>query len=72
MKVFVWKRIGGATDSWHPEGGLVVFAEDEGAARAMANAVAGCYVADVERPDDIRDVVGGEPAVYIFPDAGCC
>lgn len=72
MKVFVWERISTATDRYHSEGGLVVFAETEGRARELANARIGCYLQPEEAPDDVRDVTGGEESVYIMQDAGCC
>lgn len=71
MKVFVWERVDSCSDSYHREGGVVVFARDEERARAIANAVDGCEIRPDEQPDDIRDTVG-EEAVYIMPDAGCC
>ena len=72
MKVFVWKRIGNATDNYHSEGGLVVFAETEERARELANAEIGCALKPEEVPADVRDVAGGEEKVFIMPDAGCC
>lgn len=72
MKVFVWQNVRKVSENYHEGGGVVVFAEDEAAARALANAVFGCALSDDETPDDVRDVIGGEPRVYIMPDAGCC
>lgn len=71
MKVFVWNRIEKCTDSYHSEGGVVVFAKSEVEARALAKKE-GCEIAENETPDDIRNVASGKPAVYIMPDAGCC
>jgi hypothetical protein len=72
MKVFVWERIEKATDSFHSEGGLVVFAATEERARELANAQGGCELKPTEAPDEVRDVVGGEEKVFIMPDSGCC
>ncbi len=72
MKVFVWRRIGQATNNYHSEGGVVVFAKSEKRAREIANAVDGCCIEDSEAPNDVRDVTDGKEAVYIMPDAGCC
>lgn len=72
MKVFVWKCVDKCTNSHHSEGGVVVFAATELRGRELANAVAGCKIRPSEAPDDVRDVIGGEEAVYIMPDAGCC
>jgi len=72
MKVFVWERIDNATDNYHSEGGLVVFAETEERARELANAQSGCKLMPEEAPDEVRDVDGGEEKVFVMPDAGCC
>lgn len=72
MKVFVWERIDNATDNYHSEGGLVVFAETEDRARELANAQSGCELKPEEAPDEVRDVEGGEEKVFVMPDAGCC
>ncbi len=71
MKVFVWSSIDKCTDNYHSGGGVVVFAEDEAAAREAA-AVRGCRISHHEAPDSVREVVGGEPQVYVMPNAGCC
>jgi hypothetical protein len=77
MKVFVWKRIEHATQNYHTEGGVVVFAATEERARELAaqNQLFphGCEIKPEELPDDVRNVAPDSPeAVYIFPDAGCC
>jgi len=72
MKVFVWERIEKCSDSYHPEGGVVVFAETEERARLIAKEKTDCEISINEKPDDIREVLGGEEKVYIMPDAGCC
>jgi hypothetical protein len=72
MNVYVWNRVEKCTDNWHTEGGIVVFAESMERARELANAHKGCVIADDEAPDDVRRVDGGNEAVYIMPDAGCC
>lgn len=80
MKVFVWKYLDHLTSSYHSGGGLVVFADSLERAREIA-VKAGewkgypekkpCVQVEAE-PDDVREVAGGEEAVYIMPDAGCC
>lgn len=72
MKVFVWKRIEHATDNYHPEGGVVVFADTEERARELANSKPGLRIDEREEPDDEREVAGGVEAVYVMRDAGCC
>jgi hypothetical protein len=71
MKVYVWNRIEAATNSYHSEGGVVVFAWCEERARELA-ASNGAHIGDFELPDEVRDVAQGGEAVYIMPDAGCC
>lgn len=71
MKVFVWQRIDKCTSSYHSEGGVVVFAENEKAARDLANQIPGCVIDDDETPDYIYEDQA-EEKVFIFPDAGCC
>lgn len=72
MKVFVWSHVDQCTHHYHPEGGVVVFAEDESRARELANAEPGCSIRTDEQPNEVRDVAGGEERVFIMPDAGCC
>ena len=70
MKVFVWNRIEKASDNYHEEGGLVVFAESLEKALQLANAI-GAHPTQEEAPDEIRECKGDEKA-YVMPDAGCC
>lgn len=72
MQVFVWPCVEKATDSYHSEGGIVVFAETEDRARELANAESGCLLSTGELPTDVREVAGGTERVFIFPNAGCC
>ena len=72
MKVFVWQCVSQCSCNYHSGGGVVVFAKDEARARELANEDGHCDIRKKEMPDDVRDVVDGEEAVYIMPDAGCC
>lgn len=72
MKVFIWERVYKCSDNYHDSGGVVVFSENEERARELANQKNGCAIRPDEMPDDVRVVDGGEEAVYIMPDAGCC
>ena len=67
MKVVMWQRIRQATDSYHSEGGVVVFAETEERARALANEQPGCQIGNAEMPDQVRIVEGGAEMVFIMP-----
>lgn len=78
MKVFIWERINKATNSYHTEGGLVVIAETEAAARELFISRSdsysdGCGPAADEAPDLVLPTNDdAQPKVFIFPDAGCC
>ena len=72
MKVFVWDYVETCCDRYHSDGGVVVFAETEERARELANQKDGCSIKETETPDDVREVVGGDEAVFIMPNAGCC
>jgi hypothetical protein len=71
MKVFIWCDVDKMSDSYHSNGGVVVFAETEERAREIAN-VDGCSIKPEEKPDEVRDVTGGEEKVFYMPNAGCC
>ena len=71
MQVFVWSYVAELTENYHSGGGLIVFAETEDRARELAIAE-GVTFAKTDSPDDVRVVDGGEEAVYVMPDAGCC
>lgn len=72
MNVYVWQRVQQCSDNYHPEGGVVVFAATEARARELANEKPGCHISTLEVVSETRHCSGGEEAVYIFPDAGCC
>ena len=72
MKVYVWSQIAHCSTALHSGGGVVAFAETEKRARELANANPGCCINEDEAPDVVCEVVEGEEAVYIMPDAGCC
>lgn len=79
MKVFVWQRIKQCTSSYHPEGGVVVFAETEERARQLVGEYVEpyddkprCVIGPDEKPDEVREVIGGDEKIFIMPDAGCC
>lgn len=72
MKVFIWKRIDKATDNYHTEGGLVVFAETEERAREISRGIDGLGLRDDENPDHVRGVDGGSELIFVMEDAGCC
>ena len=72
MNVYIWQSVEQCSDNWHPEGGVVVFADTLEEARELANNTTGCYITDLEHPDAIRKCSKGEKKVIIMPNAGCC
>lgn len=76
MKIFVFDRIDQVSESYHPEGGLVIVAKNVDHARSL--------IADREhiKPTEeewasaveygLDHGVDYDPVVYVFPDAGCC
>jgi hypothetical protein len=72
MNVYIWNRVDQASDSYHSEGGVVVFADSLDEARSLANATDGCEILDKEQPDETRACADGPKKVFIMPDAGCC
>ena len=74
MKMFIWERIEEATESWHPEAGLVVVAVSLDAAKFLiANNENLKPNIEIPEPSKVYELVGEhEPSVLIFPDSGCC
>ena len=72
MKVFVWEDVDECTESYHSEGGVVVFAESEERARELANSIEGCNIRPDEHPTEERECQDGPEKAYIMPNAGCC
>jgi hypothetical protein len=72
MKLFIWERVAGVTDSWHDEGGLTVIAPTlERARELIENECQGC-TADKMPPDLEICCDPSDEQVFVFPDAGCC
>lgn len=73
MKVFIWQRIEKCSDSYHPEGGVVVFADNIERAMELAKKE-GCEFQKSETPNETRTIAKGPlgERVFIFEDAGCC
>ena len=84
MKIFIFKRIDRLTTNYHEEGGLVVVAdgklgvenliEQENSRDDRWRNYADIYLTE----EDWENVVsyqlpfGPKPAIWLFPDAGCC
>lgn len=72
MNVYVWEEIQEATDNYHSEGGVVVFADTLVEARSLAEAMGVRFHPDEFQPDEVRSCGGEEKKVFLFPNAGCC
>jgi hypothetical protein len=74
VRLWVFPRVDQVSSNWHPEGGLVVIAEDRPAAETMLAKNAAIKVTEAEWKDAHRYVIADdcEGRVYTFPDAGCC
>ena len=72
MNIYIWNNVKKCSNNYHPEGGVVVFADTIEEARFLANKTEGCAVTDAEKPDEVRRCADGEKKVFIMPDAGCC
>jgi hypothetical protein len=74
MKLFLFKRIEQVSEYYHPEGGLVIVADNEDHARTMILDMQDIEPTEEEWAGKVVYELAGEhaPAVYVFPDAGCC
>ncbi len=69
MKIFIWDYVGELTDNYHSDGGLVVIADNDVRARALAEEQG---VKFDNEPYVSHGTDATEEKVYIFRDAGCC
>jgi hypothetical protein len=71
--LYVWRQVEGLTTNWHDGGGLAVIATTLTSARALMrdHVTASCTALESE-PDYTVATDAGEPAVFLFPNAGCC
>lgn len=82
MKIFIWKEVAGLTNNWHDGGGVAVVAEDlesarkalvEDGVRTEAKGDHEICEALTKDPDGSYQLVDAEgPAIFYFPNAGCC
>lgn len=85
MKIYIIQRVENLTDNYHSEGGLAIVANDDEHAKFLfieyANGVRkdSHYDLDVVVTDaewqsaKVYELSqDAEPAVFVFPDAGCC
>lgn len=74
MKLFLLQRIEQATEYYHPEGGLVIVANNDDHARAIIMDMEHIAPTDEEwSAKTVYDLAGDyPPKVYVFEDSGCC
>ena len=77
MNVYVWQSAKGITIHYHDDGGVVIVAGSLPEARKLFRARMSkdgvSFTAELESPDHVIPASNNaEPAVFIFPDSGCC
>ena len=80
MKLYIWQELVPMTDSWHSEAGVVALAHNRNEAWQMVLEYARSRRPDSEAqgpepcdPVAIFDVPNAlKPAIWVFPNAGCC
>ena len=85
MQIYIIQRVNHLTDSYHNEGGLAIVANDRDHAGQLFAEYAKrvedsnnwsdeIYVTDAEwQTAKVYELAqDAEPAVFVFPDAGCC
>jgi len=74
MKVFIFERIDKLTDNWHPEGGLVIIANDIEHAKEVISANSQIAVTEEEwaKVESFELANEAELKFWTMPDAGCC
>jgi hypothetical protein len=70
MKLFIFLSVKKLTEHYHSNGGLVVIAESEETARALAISRGVKELDITEKPTVIREC-DGPAGCWIFPNAGC-
>jgi len=76
LKLYLWEYVDHVSDNWHPEGGLVVIAEDMKRAMELIY-IEGCIKLSSKELEeviiyDLNPLKTYEEKIYVFPDAGCC
>lgn len=75
MKAFIFDRVSGVSDNYHPEGGLVVIANDEDHAKQLVSERPEIEISDEnwKHPYLVLELAASvEPQIVVFPDTGCC
>lgn len=76
MMLFLFRRIDQVSGNYHPEGGLVIVAYDRERAQDLIAESSEIQPTESDWDEVIEYELmtghGYQPAVYVFPDAGCC
>lgn len=76
MKIFILTNVEQLTNSYHPEGGLVIIAETIEAAKELIKNEGEMKITDDEWnmviSYNLNDYNSNIGCYYIFPNAGCC
>lgn len=76
MQLFLFRRIEQVSENYHPEGGLVIVANDLEGAMSLIREDEHIKPTGEEWTKvivyELMPGHGYQPAVYVFPDAGCC
>ena len=72
MNIYIWEYLDKVSNSYHSDGGVVVFADTEEEARKMANYEDGCVITLDKNPSHTVKCEDVKKQVLIFPNAGCC
>lgn len=68
--LFIWENLNNVSNNYHPEGGLVVIAEDLETAKRLATEQG--VVFDESSTLSLSASTDASQGVFIFPNAGCC
>jgi hypothetical protein len=73
MKIYIFERISQVSGNWHPEGGLVIIANDIEEAKQLIAKDDNISPTDKEwETVESFEIIANEPKYWVMPDAGCC
>lgn len=73
MKIFILEYVEQLTGNYHPEGGLVVIADNLERAKEICGEQDGCEPSEKEWDKAVvYDCTAIEEKIFVFPNTGCC
>lgn len=74
MNIYIFQYVAQVSDKHHPEGGVCIVAKTIEEAKVMIDLKDHVHITSDDWEEVIIYPLVGEhlPAIYIFPDAGCC